>query len=320
MKNTIEKALQRQQEEKARQAEKSKASVDDTHQQASEGTAADASAAATQEPVQPAKETSSNEQQKSPPKPSQQTIFELDLAALEAKGHISLTGNRSKINEEYREIKRKLLQNAFGALSSTLKNSNIIMVTSGRPSEGKTFTATNLALSIASEQDKTVLLVDADVLKPNVLRTLGLPRQQGLMEYLIGEVSDIAEVLYPTNLDKLKIIPAGKSHHLSTEFLASKKMESTIEEFANRYHDRVVVIDAPPLLGINETAILANFAGQAVVVVEENRAKLSDIQACVERLNENMAIGFVVNKSVNFESDGSGYYGYYGYAYAARGE
>jgi len=165
-----------------------------------------------------------------------------------------------------------------------------------------------------------VLLVDADVLKPNVLRTLGLPRQQGLMEYLIGEVSDIAEVLYPTNLDKLKIIPAGKSHHLSTEFLASKKMESTIEEFANRYHDRVVVIDAPPLLGINETAILANFAGQAVVVVEENRAKLSDIQACVERLNENMAIGFVVNKSVNFESDGSGYYGYYGYAYAARGE
>lgn len=164
-----------------------------------------------------------------------------------------------------------------------------------------------------------MLLVDADVLKPNVLRTLGLPRQLGLMEYLIGEVSDIADVLYPTTVDKLKIIPAGKSHHLSTELLASQKMESTIEEFANRYHDRVVVIDAPPLLGINETAILANFAGQAVVVVEENRAKLSDIQACVERLNENMAIGFVVNKSVNFESDGSGY-GYYGYAYADRDE
>ena len=113
MKNTIEKALQHQQEEKARQAEKSKASVDDTHQQASEVTAADASAAATQEPVQPAKETSSNEQQKSPPKPSQQTIFELDLAALEAKGHISLTGNRSKINEEYRYVLERVNAKKF---------------------------------------------------------------------------------------------------------------------------------------------------------------------------------------------------------------
>ena len=189
------------------------------------------------------------------------------------------------------------------------------MVTSSRPSEGKTFTATNLALSIASEQDKTVLLVDADVLKPNVLNTLGLERRKGLMEYLTGDVSDISEVLYPTNIDKLKIIPAGKSHHLSTEMLASHKMHETVDEFANRYPDRVVIFDTPPLIGINESAILANFAGQAVVVVEEGKAKISDIKMSVERLNPEMAIGFVVNKSVHHDTDGSGYYGYY---YAER--
>ena len=237
--------------------------------------------------------------------------FTIDFERLEKNGHISVNGNRKQINEEYREIKRKLLANAFGSLSKTLKNPNIIMVSSSRPSEGKTFTATNLAMSIASEQDKTVLLVDADVLKPNVLNTLGLERRKGLMEYLTGDVDDIADVLYPTNIDKLKIIPAGKSHHLSTEMLASQKMHDTVDEFANRYPDRIVIFDTPPLIGINESAILANFAGQAVIVVEEGRAKLGDIKMSVERLNPDMAIGFVVNKSVHNDTDGSGYYGYY---------
>lgn len=237
--------------------------------------------------------------------------FNIDIQRLENNGHVSLTGIRKSINEEYREIKRKLLANAFGPLASTLKNSNIIMVSSGRPSEGKTFTATNLALSIASEQDKTVLLVDADVLKPNVLNTLGLERRKGLIDYLTGEVDDIGDVLYPTNVDKLKIIPAGSSHHLSTELLASQKMHDTIDEFANRYSDRIVIIDTPPLIGITESAVLANFAGQAVVVTEEGRAKLSDIKLCVERLNPNMAIGFVVNKVVNKDANDPGYYGYY---------
>jgi protein-tyrosine kinase len=237
--------------------------------------------------------------------------FQIDLERLSQKGHISLDGERKQINEEYREIKRKLLANAFGSLAKTLHNPNIIMVSSSRPSEGKTFTATNLALSIASEQDKTVLLVDADVLKPNVLNTLGLERRKGLMEYLTGEVNDISQVLYPTNIDKLKIIPAGRSHHLSTEMLASKKMHETVDEFANRYPDRIVIFDTPPLIGINESAILANFAGQAVVVVEEGKAKLNDVKMSVERLNPDMAIGFVVNKSVHNDTDGSGYYGYY---------
>ena len=146
---------------------------------------------------------------------SPKSSFEIDLKRLSDNGHISLSGERRQINEEYREIKRKLLANAFGPLAKTLHNPNIIMVTSSRPSEGKTFTATNLALSIAAEQDKTVLLVDADVLKPNVLNTLGLEKRKGLMEYLTGDVNDISEVLYSTNIDKLKIIPAGKSHHLS---------------------------------------------------------------------------------------------------------
>ncbi|MCU7555613.1 XrtA-associated tyrosine autokinase [Alteromonas sp. ASW11-19] len=319
MSSTIEKALQRQQQEQARKkaeqegttsleravsAEKAKKSSDAPTENPPKAVAESSQATESVERVvQPERE------------PDNKQPFHIDLQRLEANGHISLTGERKQINEEYREIKRKLLSNAFGPLAKTLHNSNIIMVTSGRPSEGKTFTATNLAMSIAAEQDKTVLLVDADVLKPNVLNTLGLERRRGLVEYLSGEVADIADVLYPTNIDKLKIIPAGKSHHLTTELLASQKMHETVDEFANRYPDRIVIFDTPPLIGITETAVLANFAGQAVVVTEEGKSKIPDIRHCVDRLNPDMAIGFVVNKSVNQDTEGTGYYGYY---YAER--
>lgn len=294
MSSTIEKALQRQREAQQKQkALDNEAQSDTAAPKNVSAKPAGKSAAASRGPT------------------SELTPFNIDIQRLESNGHISISGLRRQINEEYREIKRKLLNNAFGQLSSTLNNSNIIMVTSGRPSEGKTFTACNLALSIAAEQDKTVLLVDADVLKPNVLNTLGLERRKGLMEYLTGEVEDISEVLYPTNVDKLKIIPAGRSHHLTTEYLASEKMADTVNEFANRYPDRIVIFDTPPLIGITETAVLANFAGQAVVVVEEGKSKINDIRHAVERLNPNMAIGFVVNKSVNSDPEGTGYYGYY---------
>jgi protein-tyrosine kinase len=240
----------------------------------------------------------------------------IDLVAMEKKGFVSTNAHRRQINEEYRAIKRKILNNAFGALSKSLTNSNIVMITSSRPGEGKTFTAVNLALSIALEQDKTVLLVDADVLRPNVMRTLELENQEGLMEYLLGEKKDISEVMCNTNIPNLRIIAAGKSHHLSTELLASEKMFEVVQEFANRYNDRVVIIDTPPLLGINETAILANLAGQAIVVTEENATKLSDVEQSVSQLNPDMAIGFVVNKGQMTGSQGSGYgYYYYGGTY-----
>jgi receptor protein-tyrosine kinase len=298
--NSIEKALQK----KNQQALKTEDKIDNSE---SEVETANQSSIEKATAASPSNETKRQSTKKSPL--SNQKI-EIDFAMLESKGFVSTNSQRQLINEEYRAIKRKLLDNAFGPLSKSLNNSNIIMVTSSRPGEGKTFTAINLALSIALEQDKTVLLVDADVLRPNVMRTLEQENKQGLMEYLLGEKDNISEVMCRTNLENLRIVSAGKSHHLSTELLASEKMYVAVEEFANRYTDRVVIVDTPPLLGINETAILANLAGQALVVTEEARTKLVDVQKAVEQLNPEMAIGFIVNKAEKGSSDGTGY-GYY---------
>ncbi len=298
MKSTIEKALLKQQQKKTENPKLSDGKTTDVNLKAENEVKTD---------VNKTLSTSSDENRSVTPETN---FLNIDLERLESLGFVTTSDPRRRINEEYREIKRKLIQNAFGPLSKTLSNSNIIMVTSARPSEGKTFTAVNLALSIAAEQDKTVLLVDADVLKPNVLRTLNLRAPNGLMDYLLSDNKPLSQYIYRTNVDKLRIIPAGSSHHLSTELLASAIMHETVNEFSTRYPDRIVIIDTPPIIGINESAILASFAGQAVVVVEEGKSKLPDIETSVERLNSDMAIGFVVNKSINMTEAG-GYYGYY---------
>jgi protein-tyrosine kinase len=241
--------------------------------------------------------------------------FQLDKKDLESRGFLIGNGTIKSIKYEFRQIKRKLLNNAFGPGSKTLHNSNLIMVSSSKPNEGKTFISINLALSIALEQDKTVLLIDADVLRPSINRELGFGEVPGLIDYLLGDKDDISEVMYSTNIDKLKVIPAGEPHHLSNELLASDRMESFAKELAERYPDRIVIFDCPPLIGVSETLVLANLMGQAIVVVEESKTLLADIQKATENLNEDLALGLVLNKAIRSHKD---MYGYYGYGYGSK--
>lgn len=239
-------------------------------------------------------------------------FIDIDLESLSKRNFVAKATERKLIYEEYRVIKRKLINNAFGPLSSSLRNPNLILVSSSRPGEGKTFTSVNLALSIALEQDKTVLLVDADVLRPNVSRTLEISVPRGLTDYLSSDNVDVTDIMYSTNVERLKLIAAGKPHHLSTELLASDKMAALVNEFASRYPDRIVIFDAPPLLGVNETSVLAAMCGQAVIVLEENKTKLNELEKAISMLPPDLATGFVINKAHYSRDKGYGYgYGYY---------
>lgn len=239
--------------------------------------------------------------------------IEFPLQQLNDAGYAADSASRTTINEEMRAIKRKLLGNAFGPISKTIKGANLIAVTSSVPQEGKSFTAINLALSIAAEQDKTVLLVDGDVLKPSLSKKLNVEDQVdiGLMEYLLSETDQVSDIIYSTNVDNLRFIPAGRANHRATELLSSERMAKLAHEFARRYPDRIVVIDAPPILGINETLVVTQFAGQIVVVVEEEKTNVNDLKRAVEHLDKEKAIGFVMNKAKHNKEASYGY----GYAY-----
>jgi receptor protein-tyrosine kinase len=300
--STIEKALAKQ---------KSKAQVEATSEQSAE--VINKSVQATVEKTTAA-ETFTQSVTSSASKDGQfnQDILHIDTEDLTNRGYLIDNGTRNSIKDEFRQIKRKLLNNAFGKAAKTLNNPNLIMVSSSKPHEGKTFVSINLALSVAHEQDKTVLLIDADVLRPSITRELGLPESKGLIEYLLGETDDVGDIIYNTNIDKLKIVPAGEPHHLSNELLSSDKMAALAKELAERYSDRVVIFDCPPLVGVSETMVLANLMGQAIVVVEESKTAIADVQKATEALNENLAVGLVVNKAIRTHKD---MYGYYGYGY-----
>lgn len=239
----------------------------------------------------------------------------IDGESLLERGYMFDASSRKVTQEEFRQIKRKLLNNAFGGTSKTLTNSNLIMVSSSNPNEGKTFISINLALSIALEQDKTVLLIDADVLRPSINRELAFEEKSGLLEYLLSEVNDLSDVIYSTNIKNLKIMPSGKPHHLTNELLASNKMEELAKELAERYPDRVVIFDCPPILGVTETPVLSNLMGQAAIVVEESKTKIDDVKKATSLLNQDMAIGIIMNKTLKTTKDT---YGYYGYGYGVN--
>ena len=242
-------------------------------------------------------------------------VLALDKIGLAQRGYLIDNGTRASIKDEFRQIKRKLLNNAFGNAAKTLHHSNLIMVSSAKPNEGKTFVAINLALSIALEQDKSVLLIDADVLRPSVVRELGVKENPGIIDYLLGDSERVSDIIYDTDIDKLKLIPAGKPHHLSNELLASEKMANFASELANRYPDRIVIFDCPPLIGTTETLVLANLMGQALIVVEESKTSIADVKAATEHLNEDLALGIVLNKAIKSHKD---LYGYYGYGYGEK--
>mgnify|MGYP001448653260 FL=1 len=239
----------------------------------------------------------------------------LDLEQIRAAKLLVPDTQRSRIKEEYRHIKRPLLMNIDGKGATTSMHANLIAVTSARPGEGKTFTACNLALSIATERNRTVLLVDADVLRPSVTRTLGFEADYGLVDFLIDDQLELADVLVNTSIPSLTVLPAGSKHHLSAELLAGDNMRRLTAEMSQRYSDRIIIFDSPPLLATTEASILVSLMGQVIIVVEAERTPQSQVKEALTMLNPNQIIGFVLNKTRDVLTPN--YYGHgYGYQYA----
>jgi protein-tyrosine kinase len=256
-----------------------------------------------------------------PPAPSGPPVvsrcIELDLEAISALGIVTPNAARSRIADQYRVIKRPLIANAIGKTAAGIKHGNLIMVTSALAGEGKSFTAVNLAMSIATELDHTVLLVDADVARPSVPRMLGFEPGPGLLDVLKSS-AEMSNVMLRTNIDKLSILASGTPHHRATELLASDAMRQLLDEIATRYADRIIIFDSPPLLLTTEARVLASHMGQVVMVVQANRTLQSDVLQALSTI-ENCPIRMMLLNQARLDAESGGYgYGYgqgYGYGY-----
>ena len=231
----------------------------------------------------------------------------IDLERLSAMGYVSPHAPSSRRAEEFRMVKRPLLNNARGHSAAPVINANRIMVTSALPREGKTFVSINLALSIALERDITVLLIDADATRPAILERLALSPAKGLLDVLSQPDLDVQTVLLRTNVERLSILPAGTLQENATELLASERMSTLVEKLEARFPNRVLVFDAPPLLGSTESRVLAAHMGQIVLVIEADRTPQRQVNDALVTLESCPVVMTLLNKASS--SEAGSYYG-----------
>jgi protein-tyrosine kinase len=263
--------------------------------------------------------TSESTNHQSEPAPEQgpsSRHVDIDLLLLEAAGCVLPYGNNTLIAEEYRVLKRPLLANIAGRSGKPVRNANLIVVTSALPGEGKSFTALNLAISMAMELERRVLLVDADVARPSLPRLLGITEQKGLLDVLQDPEIQLNDVLLRTNIDKLSVLTAGLPQPRATELLGSEAMAALLEEMAQRYPDRIIIFDSPPLMMTTEARVLVNLMGQVLFVVRAEETLQSVMQEALAMIAACPVKFMVLNQAPNPPASVSGYG--YGYGYGSQ--
>lgn len=189
--------------------------------------------------------------------------------------------------EAYRILRTKIIHQT--------SSPKIIMVTSALPEEGKTITAVNLAFSFAREFQHTVLLVDGDLKNQSIKKCLGCDNEKGLMNHLQDDcpMSDI--IMWP-EIEKITFISGGKPCHESAEILASPRMKQLVSEMRNRYPERYIIFDTPPVLTGADALTLSALADHIVFVVKTGKTQIDDIRKALQYLPKEKIIGFVLNE------------------------
>jgi len=181
-----------------------------------------------------------------------------------------------------------------------------ILITSAVPGEGKSFVASNLAVTIAQLIKEHVLLTDCDLRRPCLHKRFGFADVPGLSEYLSNR-SDLPSLLLPTMLKKLSLLPGGRPPHNPSEILSSPKMEALLRELKTRYDDRYLLIDAPPPALAPEALAIANHVDGIIIVVKHKSTPGDLVAELAHSLDKSKIIGMVFNQ---FDLRSSKYYGY----------
>ena len=245
-------------------------------------------------------------------------VIQIDRARLRSIGLLPPESQERLIANQFRQIKRTLIANAFGKGLPAIGNGRLMMMTSALPGEGKTFSTINLALSMSREKGLEVLVVDADVAKPQVSSLFGVAKEPGLLEVLGNDALDVESLVLPTDVNGLCMLPAGRcSDDVATELLASARMEEIAARLISRNLNRIVLFDSPPLLLTNESRVLTAVVGQVVLVVRAGATPQQAVTEAIGYIGEDKPIGLILNQS---KASGPGnYYGYGEYGYGAYG-
>ncbi|MET0372188.1 MAG: P-loop NTPase [Sphingobium sp.] len=229
----------------------------------------------------------------------------IDRAALAEAGFILPDGPVTALSEEFRLLKRGLLTRLKGN-----ERGNRILVCSAHSGEGKTFCAINLALSLAAEKDREILLVDADFGKPGIPETLGLQSGPGLMDALADPAIAVEDIVLRTDIPSLSILPAGRHSNDDTEYLASSRTDALLRRLTEGRPDRIVLFDSPPLLAASPGATLAAHVAIALMVVRADKTPENALRDAAGMVGAAGEIQLLLN-AVSFSASGRRFGSYY---------
>jgi protein-tyrosine kinase len=238
-------------------------------------------------------------------------IIPIDLGALRNVGLLPPAHQERELAQQFRQIKRPLINNALGRGVKALPEGNLLMIASAVPGEGKTFTSLNLALSMRLEEDVTVLLVDGDVVNPRLSQVLGADDVPGLLDLIKDPALPLSQAILQTDVPGLSFLPAGHQDPNATELLASARMREVVTQLAGHDPSRMVLFDSAPLLLTTESQALTQSAGQIVIVVRADDTPQHVVLDALETLGDSKSVSLVLNQSM--KQPHAGYY----YRYAA---
>ena len=226
-----------------------------------------------------------------------QPIVSIDRMRLQEDGLLPCANDQESIGYQFRRIKRPILNAAYRYDEITGQNANLVMLSSALPESGKTFCSINLTASIAKDRDFGAVLVDADVLKPNISRVLGLEERPGIIDYLLEPSLSLDDIFFRTDFFDVIVVPAGRKHEDATELLSSRRMGRLMSEISDRFRRRLVLVDTPPLLVTNEANVLADYMGQIVMVIEEGQTTQNTVTEALRLLDQSKPINAILNKA-----------------------
>lgn len=192
--------------------------------------------------------------------------------------------------ETYKMLRTRCLQ------AMDANDWNTLAITSPGKDTGNSLTAANLAISIAMELNRSVLLVDANFQNPSICNLFGIKAETGLSDYLLND-TPIHEMLINPDMDRLVLLPAGKDLINSTEMLRSPKMIRLVNELKNRYPSRIIIFDMPPLLSQADALGFSPYVDCVLLVVEEGQTKTEELKQAASLLKEINVLGTVLNKA-----------------------
>jgi capsular exopolysaccharide synthesis family protein len=203
---------------------------------------------------------------------------------------IFLNSTRDPLSHAYKTLRTQVRQRL------TSKGWNTLAITSALEGEGKSVIAANLAIGLARDVNHTVLLADLDLRRPAVHKCFGIEPQRGLSDYLV-EGGDVSDLFINPGVDRLVLLPGHDSIEHSSEALSSPRMVHLLGEIKNRYKDRIIVLDMPPLLSTDDAIAFAPYVDACLLVVEADKTRKHEIAQAMHLLKRTHLLGTVLNKS-----------------------